>query len=400
MFKAIFGRALYTLYEEYVGKSELVDTILIILGTVFLCFLGYVFLKIFIDEVIFQKCVHGVKFGYTKKKCEACTNGVHKNVEPKINPSGICKSCGSQVKSRYRHQVIKPGQSLEYNTDEIDTFVNENRLGPLFKQQLHLRHYPPELYWLDYCDECFCSKDLNRYNMKYKFAKWGESLLRAFAYYWWIVLLALAFGWIKFINDLWVIVLGYFVMILLSRYLFGLEVTSRIQQARSDLSKANSVHTEILKALDFIKKIDEEAAAAKEKIRILRESRINDIDKMSGVQFEEHLAYFFSRLGYKVKGTSTTGDQGVDLILKKNNETIAIQAKRYDPSKSVGNSAIQEVIAGKIIYDCSDGWVITTSYFTKSAIQLASKAGIRLIDREKLIKMLSDVEREDQFDVV
>lgn len=76
----------------------------------------------------------------------------------------------------------------------------------------------------------------------------------------------------------------------------------------------------------------------------------------------------------------------MDLLVKKNNEVTAIQAKRY--SNSVGNGAVQEVIAGMKFYDARKGVVITTNYFTTSAKELAQKTNIILWYRDKLNEMI------------
>ncbi|WP_079523982.1 restriction endonuclease [Solibacillus isronensis] len=117
---------------------------------------------------------------------------------------------------------------------------------------------------------------------------------------------------------------------------------------------------------------------------------IASIDTMSGVQFEKFLHSYFSQNGYRVSLTKTSGDQGVDLILYKEERKIAVQCKRYKPSNRVTNTAVQEVLTGKIYYDCTEAWVITTSTYTPHAIRLANKVGVRLIDRAGLIKLLKD----------
>lgn len=105
----------------------------------------------------------------------------------------------------------------------------------------------------------------------------------------------------------------------------------------------------------------------------------NDVSKMSGVDFENHLAQLLKESGFtNVSGTPKTGDQGADLIAKKGGKTIIIQAKRYEGN--VGNKAVQEVIGAIRFYDGDEGWVITNSAFTKSARELAHKNKIKLID--------------------
>jgi len=46
-----------------------------------------------------------------------------------------------------------------------------------------------------------------------------------------------------------------------------------------------------------------------------------------GVEFEKTLAELFKALGYEVNKTPASGDQGIDLILKKGKETIVVQCK-------------------------------------------------------------------------
>ena len=114
---------------------------------------------------------------------------------------------------------------------------------------------------------------------------------------------------------------------------------------------------------------------------------IQDTDFMSPYDFEELIAALFRSRGYEASVTKRSGDQGVDVIAKKAGERIAIQAKCYANS-TVGNSAIQEVVAGMKLYNASSAFVVTNSTFTASANQLAEANNVRLIDRSELAKLL------------
>ncbi len=117
------------------------------------------------------------------------------------------------------------------------------------------------------------------------------------------------------------------------------------------------------------------------------EITINDIDEMSGYQFECFLFNLFEKQGYEVIHTPSSYDQGADLILKGFGETIAIQAKCY-LNQTVGNSAVQEIVGALKYYDADRGIVITNNYFTQSAIDLARSNNIILLNRDKLQKLL------------
>ena len=112
------------------------------------------------------------------------------------------------------------------------------------------------------------------------------------------------------------------------------------------------------------------------------------IDAMNGYDFEKFLAEVFQTAGYDVEGTKLSGDQGADLFVSRFGKKIVIQAKNY--SGSVGNTAVQEATSAKSFYACDEAMVVTNSYFTKSAIELANAASVRLIGRPGLQKYLDE----------
>jgi hypothetical protein len=102
-------------------------------------------------------------------------------------------------------------------------------------------------------------------------------------------------------------------------------------------------------------------------------------DELSGIEFENYLAKLLKQNGFdNIRGTATTGDQGGDLIATMGQQTVVIQAKRY--RGTVGNKAVQEVVAAVKFYGADEGWVITSGTFTQSAKELARANDIRLID--------------------
>ena len=107
-----------------------------------------------------------------------------------------------------------------------------------------------------------------------------------------------------------------------------------------------------------------------------------ELSKLSGIEFEEYLENIFQQKGYEVETTPATGDYGADLILVKNNQRIAVQAKCY--TGSVGVGAVQEALAGKAFYHCDDAWVVTTGNYTMNAKQLAKKANVHLLGKTEL----------------
>lgn len=115
-------------------------------------------------------------------------------------------------------------------------------------------------------------------------------------------------------------------------------------------------------------------------------------DNMDGYSFEYFCADVLKKNGYyNVKVTQGSGDQGVDILAERDNIKYAIQCKHY--SQPVGNKAVQEVYTGMRFYHCHVGIIMTNSYFTQSAKELAKENGIVLWDRDYLFKFL-DIQEE------
>jgi len=108
-------------------------------------------------------------------------------------------------------------------------------------------------------------------------------------------------------------------------------------------------------------------------------------ENMNGEEFEGFIENLFIKMGYSTLRTKSSGDQGVDLIVDFDYKKTAIQIKKY--KGKIGNSAVQEVVAGKKHYRCSDAWVITNSTFTESAIQLAKSNKVKLINGFEMMKL-------------
>lgn len=109
---------------------------------------------------------------------------------------------------------------------------------------------------------------------------------------------------------------------------------------------------------------------------------------MPGVDFENHVADRLRKLGASVRNTAVTGDQGVDLIVKIGNRTIAVQCKRS--ARPIGNKAVQEAAAGHHFYGATEAWVISDASFTRSAKQLAATLNVVLLHFENLSECLND----------
>jgi restriction system protein len=113
--------------------------------------------------------------------------------------------------------------------------------------------------------------------------------------------------------------------------------------------------------------------------------------EMSGIEFEDYVARVVRSCGVPVIMTSITGDWGVDIIVGKRPNRLAIQCKRQ--SKPVGTSAIQEVVAGAPMQDCAKTMVVTNHEFTPAARKLAELHDCELVGRTELPRLRSTIRR-------
>ena len=106
-------------------------------------------------------------------------------------------------------------------------------------------------------------------------------------------------------------------------------------------------------------------------------------DELDGDKFEALIKRLYESAGYTAQLTGRTGDQGGDLVVVHDDVKKVIQAK-LRRKMTVGNDAVQQVVAAKAIYSCSDAVVITNSSFTPKAEELARAHGVELVDGKLL----------------
>lgn len=123
----------------------------------------------------------------------------------------------------------------------------------------------------------------------------------------------------------------------------------------------------------------------KEKKELNEKYLLNNIT--TGTQFELYLANLFRDLGYKVRHNGKSGDQGCDLILKKDDFIYAVQAKYY--TSKLSNTPIQEIAGALKYYNANQGVVITNSSFTIGAEELAKANNVILIDGKDLKRLIN-----------
>jgi restriction system protein len=93
------------------------------------------------------------------------------------------------------------------------------------------------------------------------------------------------------------------------------------------------------------------------------------------------------------KAIGKSGDDGIDGVIDQDTlglDRIYIQAKRYKSESSIGSGAIRDFFGSLDMHKATKGLFVTTSSFSKSAVETAEKLGKRivLIDGVQLAKLL------------
>lgn len=121
-----------------------------------------------------------------------------------------------------------------------------------------------------------------------------------------------------------------------------------------------------------------------------------DFDRMSGEEFEAYLADLFLGSGYQVFLTQKSHDYGADLILEREKRRIVVQAKRQ--RDHVGVIAVQQVVAAKAMYACTEAMVVTNTMYTQPAWNLAQVNQVELWDRQALLRAIETRQAQQRAD--
>lgn len=112
------------------------------------------------------------------------------------------------------------------------------------------------------------------------------------------------------------------------------------------------------------------------------------VDSMDGFSFEKYCVKLLRAYGFQnVRQTKLSGDYGVDILAKINDDYIAIQCKRY--STPIGIKAVQEIVSGREYYGCNRSMIITNQKLTEQAIRLAQRTNTTVVRVEELVRQVN-----------
>ena len=123
----------------------------------------------------------------------------------------------------------------------------------------------------------------------------------------------------------------------------------------------------------------------------LADDILTEVMKLTPVAFERLVLDLMKKMGYgtfpnAAAMTATTGDEGIDGIIMEDKlgfDLIYVQVKRWDPDHIVGRPDVQAFV-GAIVGKGGKGLFVTTSKFSKQAIDYAKNQHVILMDGERL----------------
>lgn len=183
-------------------------------------------------------------------------------------------------------------------------------------------------------------------------------------------------------------------------------ILTRAERARLD----NTIENALFKADRYAEKlepqekarVEDDLEAIKKTLREGREraERMRHQAKRSDLKlaqlanltpegFEEFVAEIFEALGYEVETVGGTGDEGVDLRVKKKGLTAVVQCK-YHAKGVVGSPELQKFL-GTIHHTRSHkGFFVTTRTFSLAAEKFVAEHPIELIDGPRLVELVHE----------
>lgn len=106
---------------------------------------------------------------------------------------------------------------------------------------------------------------------------------------------------------------------------------------------------------------------------------------LDGLEFEVEMATLCETLGYQVQSTPISGDQGIDLILKRGGKTTIVQCKAH--KAAAGPSIVREIFGTMIAFGADSAIVACTGGFTRGAEDFAQGRPITLLSARELVRL-------------
>jgi HJR/Mrr/RecB family endonuclease len=126
----------------------------------------------------------------------------------------------------------------------------------------------------------------------------------------------------------------------------------------------------------------------KNKVDIYKIKNINQVDVLSGLDFERVVEQIYLDMGYTTTQNQASYDWGADIIARKGKEVICIQCKRSN--KTISKFAVFEAYHSIEKYSAKTAVVATNNKLSPTALLYARELNVEIFDRDKIIRYFQD----------
>ncbi|MBI9008975.1 MAG: restriction endonuclease [Tenericutes bacterium] len=113
---------------------------------------------------------------------------------------------------------------------------------------------------------------------------------------------------------------------------------------------------------------------------------IEEVDLLSGIEFEFFIEKIFKDRGYKTTITKASHDGGADVLAEKGNDLICIQAKRK--SKNINKYPVFDAYHAQKPFNANKACIATNRELTEQAKNFAHYLDVEILDRYKIMAIL------------
>lgn len=106
---------------------------------------------------------------------------------------------------------------------------------------------------------------------------------------------------------------------------------------------------------------------------------------LSPYEFEKEVAKWYYAQGYVAETTKQSGDGGIDIILKKDDEIAYVQCKRFTTSK-VSVEVVRELYGVMVADNVEHGFIVCIKGVTAEAKAFMNRCGIELVTLDDLVE--------------
>lgn len=106
---------------------------------------------------------------------------------------------------------------------------------------------------------------------------------------------------------------------------------------------------------------------------------------LGGLEFEKAFAALCEKMGYNVTLTPPSGDEGVDVILRKDGKKIIVQCKAH--SNPVGPAIARELYGSLFHHKADEAWLIALAGVTYGVKDFIKEKPIRVFELNDVIQM-------------